>query len=48
MKFLREIPTDRLPDDILTLENQEGIVLVWKEDSVEIWYQVKSLTTNGK
>ncbi len=45
MKFLREIATDRLPDDILTLENQEGIVLIWKDDSVEIWYQDKSLVT---
>lgn len=39
MKFLREIPTDKLPADLLNLE-QEGFTLVWKEDSVEIWAQV--------
>lgn len=39
MKFIREIPTDKIPSDILNLE-QEGFTLVWKEDSVEIWAQV--------
>lgn len=42
MKFLREIPTDKLPKDLLDLE-QNGFTLVFKEDSVEIWYQVKVL-----
>lgn len=40
MKFIREIPTDKIPANILDLE-QEGFTLVWKEDSVELWWQVK-------
>ncbi len=39
MRFLREIPTCNLPEDLLDLE-QEGFTLIWKQDSVEIWYQV--------
>lgn len=39
MKFIREIPTDKLPENMLDLE-QEGFTLVWKEDSVELWWQV--------
>lgn len=40
MKFLREIPTNMLPENILNLE-QEGFTLIWKEDSVEVWYDKK-------
>ena len=39
MKFIREVPADKLPEDLLSLE-QEGFTLIWKEDSVEIWAEV--------
>lgn len=39
MKFIREIPTKMLPENLFNLE-QEGFTLIWKEDSVEIWAQV--------
>jgi len=42
MSFIREIPIDKLPQDLLNLE-QEGFTLVWKEDSVELWYQTEVL-----
>ncbi len=41
MKFLREISTKNLPENLLDLE-QQGFTLVWKQDSVELWYQVVS------
>ncbi len=39
MKFLREIPIDKITNQTLALE-QEGFTLVWKAESVEIWYSV--------
>lgn len=39
MRFVREIPTNKLPSDLFNLE-QEGFVLVWKEDSVELWFPI--------
>lgn len=39
MKFIREIPTKMLPENLFDLE-QAGFTLVWKSDSVEIWAQV--------
>lgn len=41
MKFLREIPQDKITNEILNLE-QEGFTLVWNKDSVEIWAQVRA------
>lgn len=40
MKFIREIPTDKFPENLYDLE-QAGFTLVWKEDSVELWCEVK-------
>ncbi len=39
MKFIREIPEEKITDAILNLE-QEGFTLVWREDSVELWAEV--------
>lgn len=39
MKFLREIPIDKITNNLLDLE-QEGFTLVWKQDSIEIWYEM--------
>lgn len=36
MKFLREIPIERVTNEVLNLE-QFGFTLVWKLNSVEIW-----------
>lgn len=41
MRFIREVPTIMLPENLFDLE-QEGFTLVWKVDSVEIWYEVAS------
>lgn len=40
MKFIREIPIELVTNKDLNLE-QEGFTLVWKENSVELWYQVQ-------
>ena len=37
MKFVREIPADRLDDKIVLELTNFGFVLVWKEDSLEVW-----------
>lgn len=37
MKFLREVPLDKITNAIMALE-QEGFTLIYKSDSVEIWY----------
>lgn len=42
MKFLREIPINRITNKDLALE-QEGFTLIYKTDSVEIWYDIKPL-----
>ena len=42
MSFIREIPLDRIQNKDLALE-QEGFTLIWKEDSVEIWYETEAL-----
>ncbi len=36
MKFVREIPIDRIKNDIFDLE-QFGFTLIWLVDSVEVW-----------
>lgn len=43
MKFVREVGINNITNDILALEHQEGWTLVWHEESVELWYQVKQL-----
>ncbi len=39
MKFLREVPMDKITNKTLALE-QEGFTLIWKAESVEIWVSV--------
>ena len=41
MKFLREIDISNITDLVINNLEQEGFTLIWKEDSVEIWYQNK-------
>lgn len=41
MRFLREIPVDKITNKDLDLE-QNGFTLIWKAESVEIWYQVRA------
>jgi hypothetical protein len=37
MRFLREIPADRIKQKELNDLEQNGITIVWKEDSIELW-----------
>jgi hypothetical protein len=36
MTFLREIPADKVTNEVLSLD-QYGFTLVYKQDSVEVW-----------
>lgn len=40
MKFLREIGISNINDVVINNLEQEGFTLVWKSDSIEIWYDV--------
>ncbi len=40
MKFLREIGLKNITDVTINNLEQEGFTLVWKEDSIELWYSV--------
>lgn len=42
MKFLREIPESLITDKVINTLEQEGFTLIWKQDSVELWYQVSA------
>lgn len=42
MKFIREIATKNITKDNVPMDN-EGFVLIWHEDSVEVWMQVESI-----
>lgn len=44
MSFIREIPMDKITNEVLNLE-QEGFTLIFKENSVELWYQTKTLVS---
>lgn len=37
MKFVREIPIEKIVDKLVNDLEQDGFTLVWKEDSLEIW-----------
>ena len=39
MKFIREIPVEKITNEVFNLE-QYGFTLIWTNDSVEIWAQV--------
>ena len=36
MRFVREVPVERITNEILNLE-QFGFTFVWRENSLEIW-----------
>lgn len=37
MRFIREIPENRIVDRTINDLEQSGLTLVWKRDSVEVW-----------
>lgn len=39
MKFLREIGVPNINDVVINNLEQEGFTLIWKENSIEIWYE---------
>lgn len=41
MKFIREIPLDKVIQSQIDQLHQFGFTLVYKEDSIEVWAQVK-------
>jgi hypothetical protein len=42
MKFLREISVQNSNDVVINNLEQEGFTLIWKESSIEIWYEMAS------
>lgn len=38
MKFLREVPYLNVTPQMLTAEKQGDLVLIWREETVELWY----------
>lgn len=40
MKFIREIGINNINDVTINKLDQEGFTLVWKESSIEIWYEM--------
>ena len=40
MKFVREIGINNINDVTINKLDQEGFTLVWKENSIEIWYEM--------
>lgn len=41
MKFIREIPEQKIVDKVIQDLEQFGFTLVWKRDSVEVYAEVK-------
>lgn len=39
MKFLREIDISNINDVVINNLEQEGFTLVWRESSIEVYYQ---------
>jgi len=40
MTFIREIPIDKVTDKIYLELHNFGFVLVWREESIEVWAPV--------
>ena len=40
MKFVREIGINNINDVTINKLDQEGFTLIWKENSIEIWYEM--------
>lgn len=40
MKFIREIGINNINDVTINRLDQEGFTLIWKESSIEIWYEM--------
>lgn len=41
MKFIREVPTKNITDKLVNDLEQFGFTLIWMEDNLEIWAEVK-------
>lgn len=39
LKFWREITIDHVTPEMLTMEKQGDFTLIWKENTIEIWYE---------
>ncbi len=44
MRFIREIPENRIVDRTINDLEQSGLTLVWKRDSVEVWAECMDTT----
>lgn len=42
MKFIREIPVNKITDKLILELEQFGFTLIWRPDSIEVWCEVKS------
>lgn len=40
MKFIREIGIQNINDVTINKLDQEGFTLIWRESSIEIWYEM--------
>jgi hypothetical protein len=40
MTFIREIPIDKVTDKVYIELSNFGFVLVWREESIEVWADV--------
>jgi hypothetical protein len=40
MSFIREIPVKNITDVVVNELTNFGFVLIWKEDSIEVWANV--------
>lgn len=40
MKFVREIPIEKIVDKLVNDLEQDGFTLIWREDSLEIWVEM--------
>lgn len=41
MKFIREVIIEHLTPEMLSMETQGDLTLIWKENSIEIWMNVR-------
>lgn len=40
MTFLREVTIDHLTPEMLSLEVQGDLTLIWHDDSIEVWANI--------
>lgn len=47
MKFFREVTIDNVTPEMIDLEKQGDFTLVWKTNTIEIWYQTNTEQKGG-